>query len=66
MNYSTTVTEQDMRLTPAAAGKMVALIADADDDDISAIRGLCYRRRLWRHGLWHDLCSGSRRLRQYS
>ena len=38
MNYSTTATEQDMRLTPAAAGKMAALIADADEDEISAIR----------------------------
>jgi iron-sulfur cluster insertion protein len=37
-NYSTAMTDADMRLTPAAAGKMAALMTDADDDDISGIR----------------------------
>ena len=38
INYSTTMTDADMQLTPAAAGKMAALMTDADDDEISAIR----------------------------
>jgi len=38
ISYSSTVTDRDMRLTPAAAGKMAALMTDAGDDEISAIR----------------------------
>lgn len=36
--FSTTLTAEDIKLTPAAQGIMQKLFADVDDDDIDAIR----------------------------